>query len=366
MPKSLEAVSLLQPKAGQSQPSALASPGGERGWGCMWGVLWGAGAEGAAGKRGCPRGPEHCSAEGAGGWGLGGRGWSPLCHTSLASSAPAGETMDPWSWWCQQQRGVLCPSQPVACPCLALIFPASLLHDQWSLWVSMQCTSAWVCSASHGLSSSLILGKPLPGTAGSKRRVVGADLLFLAGFLCCLLLARSPPQGGGWWESSTLSFPLRLGRAGGWAGTQADRCIRLPGTGEQPRARCSWGAWGRHSPGSSASTSRSPRCWGSTCWAPKLHKDGGGVGLSCAGAKQGCPPPAAMFSGALLCLRKLTLAGATVYSLGSFQGAAEKMPAERERGSLCSRPARAWNNAARKNILSIYTACPPRMQAWTN
>lgn len=84
-----------------------------------------------------------------------------------------------------------------------------------------------------------------------QRDVVRPKPLFLVWFLRCLLLAHSPPQGRGWSESSTLSLPWWLGRAGGWArdmDDEADGCIHLPGTGEQPRAQCPWGAWSRHRP----------------------------------------------------------------------------------------------------------------------
>lgn len=96
--------------------------------------------------------------------------------------------------------------------------------------------------------------------------VVRPKLLFLVWFLRCFLLARSPPQGGGWSESSTLSLPWWLGRAGGWAGTWMVRLMDVsislalessPGPSVRGEPGVDTG------PGSSASASQSPRCWGS-------------------------------------------------------------------------------------------------------
>lgn len=102
-----------------------------------------------------------------------------------------------------------------------------------------------------------------------------------------------------------------------------------------------------------------PRGWSSTLGAPKPPRGGCGVRPSPAASPQPAPAPCrAAWRCFVVAAKPHGLAAGTVYSLGPFQGAAEKMPTDEEKGSLCSQPARAWNNAARKNILSIYTACP--------
>lgn len=110
-------------------------------------------------------------------------------------------------------------------------------------------------------------------------------------------------------------------------------------------------AWSRSQP--------LPRGWSSTLGAPKPPRGGCGVRPSPATSPQPAPAPCrAAWRCFVVAAKPHGLAAGTVYSLGPFQGAAEKMPTDEEKGSLCSQPARAWNNAARKNILSIYTACP--------
>lgn len=121
-----------------------------------------------------------------------------------------------------------------------------------------------------------------------------------------------------------------------------------PGAGEQPAGSR---AWSRPRP--------LPRGWSSTFGAPKPAEGGCSVRPSPAASPQPAPAPrCAVWRCFVVAAKPHGLAAGTVYSLGPFQGAAEKMPTDEEKGSLCSQPARAWNNAARKNILSIYTACP--------
>lgn len=63
--------------------------------------------------------------------------------------------------------------------------------------------------------------------------------------------------------------------------------------------------------------------------------------LWAASPEQGFLLLAVIFRHFVVAAQTRSLAGAAVCSLGPFQGAAVKMPAERERGSLCSRPAHA-------------------------
>lgn len=158
----------------------------------------------------------------------------------------------------------------------------------------------------------------------------------------------------------------------GWAvtGDEADGCaISLaPDT----RTRCPWGAWSRqglwllreHLPGTPMMVQNSlgsqTRPGWLQGWAPPAPS-----------RASRSPPPTPMFSGALLWLQKKTQTLAvwqelpfTLWGLSKVQ---RRKCQRRGKGAHCALDLpRAWNNAARKNILSIYTALPPRLQAWPN
>lgn len=95
------------------------------------------GVEGAGGKGSCSWVPKHCSARGAGGWGLRTGAGLPCARIFVFCWRDDG----PWSC----QRGVPCSSRKdVAWHCLAVIVPASPWPARGSPGVSLPATSAVV------------------------------------------------------------------------------------------------------------------------------------------------------------------------------------------------------------------------------
>lgn len=203
----------------------------------------------------------------------------------------------------------------------------------WSPWVSMQAQ----------LSISLLCsGKKQRAGAGgcSDTRAARPGLVSLLPFI------DPQPSAQRRREGRAAPSPSWLGRAGGWARTQVMRLMDAFSSLALGAALawCPWALWSRHRSWLLCKhLPVTPELW----WAPRPPRAAAGSGSASWGAS-GQPAP----SGASCCLlgssrhfvvaaQTWSLAGVAVCSLGPFQGAAVKMPAERERGSLCSRPARA-------------------------
>lgn len=124
---------------------------------------------------------------------------------------------------------------------------------------------------------------------------------------------------------------------------EVDGCIHLPGTGEQPRAQCPWGAWSRHRPWLLCKCLPvTPMLGQRLAGLPNSTRVAAGSGsarhrsLSAASPEQGFLLPAAIFSGALLWLQKLAVWQELPFTLWGLSKVQRRKCQRRGKGAHCA------------------------------